>query len=69
MVVGRAPINRLNTYDRWTSRVTTHLETTILQEKTTREASQAGEKRPEQILERHDLAEESTRQAKFEAAC
>ena len=38
-----------------------HLET-IWQEKTTRETSQAVERRPGQILERHDMAEDSTRQ-------
>ena len=37
-----------------------HLKT-IWQEKMTRETSQAVERRPGQILERHDLAEESTR--------
>ena len=45
-----------------------HLET-ILQEKTTRETSQAVERRPRQILERHDMAEESTRQGNLETAC
>ena len=44
-----------------------HLET-IGQEKTTRETSQVAERRPGQILERHDLAEDSTRQANLEAA-
>ena len=43
-----------------------HLEI-IRQEKTTRETSQAVG-RPGQILERHDLAEDSTRQANLEAA-
>ena len=48
-----------------------HLETIkiVLQEKTTRETSQAVERRPGQILERHDLAEESTIQANLETAC
>ena len=45
-----------------------HLET-ILQEKTTRETSQAVERRPGQILERHDLAGDSPRQANLEVAC
>ena len=45
-----------------------HLET-IRQERTTRETSQVVERRPGQILERHDLAEDSTRQANLEAAC
>ena len=45
-----------------------HLET-ILQVNTTREASQAAERRPGQILERHDLAEDSTRQGNLETAC
>ena len=45
-----------------------HLET-IRQEKTTRETSQAVERRPGQILERHDMAEDSTRQANMETAC
>ena len=39
-----------------------HLET-IWQEKTSRETSQAVERRPEQILERHDMAEDSTRRS------
>ena len=50
-------INRLND-DRWASRATTY---TMRQEKTTWETSQAAERRPGQILERHDMAEESTR--------
>ena len=37
--------------------------------KTTRETSQAVERRPRQILERHDLAEDSERRANLEAAC
>ena len=45
-----------------------HLET-ILQERTTRETSQAVERRPGQILERHDMAEDSTRQGDLETAC
>ena len=45
-----------------------HLET-IRQEKMTRETSQAVERRPGQILERHDLAEDSTRQTNLETAC
>ena len=45
-----------------------HLET-IWQENTTRETSQAVERRPGQILERHDMAEDSTRQGNVEAAC
>ena len=44
-----------------------HLET-IWQENTTRETSQAVERRPRQILERHDMAEESTRQGNLETA-
>ncbi len=42
-----------------------HLETTC-QEKTTRETSQAVERRPGQILERHDMADDSTRQGNLE---
>ena len=34
-----------------------------------KEISQAVERQPGQILERHDLAEDSTRQANLEAAC
>ena len=45
------------------------LETIKWQEKTTRETSQAMERRPGQILERHDMAEESTRQGSLETAC
>ena len=45
-----------------------HLES-IRQEMTTREISQAVERRSGQILERHDLAEEGTRQANLETAC
>ena len=45
-----------------------HLET-IWQEKKTRETSQVVERRPGQILERHDMAEDSTRQANLETAC
>ena len=37
--------------------------------KTTRETSQAVERRPGQILERHDMAEDSTRQGNLETAC
>ena len=51
-------INRLKD-DRWTS---------PLGENTTRVASQAVERRPGQRLERHDLAEDSTRQGNLEAA-
>ena len=36
---------------------------------TTRETSQAVERRPRQILERHDVAAESTRQSNLETAC
>ena len=46
-----------------------HQLETIWQEKTTRETSQAMERRPGQILERHDMAEESTRQGSLETAC
>ena len=56
-------INRLKD-DRWTSRVTTWI-----QEKTTRETSQAVERRPRQIPERHDMAEASTIQGSLETAC
>ena len=42
-----------------------HLET-IWQEKTTRKTSQAVERRPGQILERHDMAEDSTRHGNLE---
>ena len=45
-----------------------HLET-IWQEKTSRETSQAVERRPGQILERHDMAEDSTRQGHLETTC
>ena len=45
-----------------------HLET-MWQEKTTRETSQAVERRPRPILERHDMAAESTRQGNLETAC
>ena len=38
-------------------------------EKMTRETSQAVERRPEQILERHDMAEDSTRQGHLETTC
>ena len=55
-------INRLKD-DRWTSRVTAWLE------KTTRETSQAVDRRPGQILERHDMAEDSTRQGNLETTC
>ena len=53
--------------NRWTSRVTTWRP--YSQEKTTRETSQAVERRPEQILERHDMADDSTRQGNLETAC
>ena len=36
---------------------------------TTRETSQAVERRPGQILERHDMAEDSIRQGHLETAC
>ena len=49
--------------------LTCHHLATIWQEKTTRETSQAVERRPRQILERHDMAEESTRQGNLETAC
>ena len=45
-----------------------HMET-IWQEKTSGETSQAVERRPRQILERHDLAEGSARQANLETSC
>ena len=45
-----------------------HLET-IRQENTTRKTSKAVERRPGQILERHDLAEDSTIQANLETVC
>ena len=45
-----------------------HFETTQ-QEQTTREISHAVERRPGQILKRHDLAEDSARQANLEMAC
>ena len=45
-----------------------HLET-IWQEKTTWETSPTVERRPGQILERHDMAAESTRQGNLETAC
>ena len=46
-----------------------HRLETILQVNTTRKTSQAVERRPGQILERHDLAEDSTRQGNLETAC
>ena len=58
--------NRLKD-DRWTLRVTTWRP--YDKEKTTRETSQAAERRPGQMLERHDLAEDSTRHANLETAC
>ena len=45
-----------------------HLET-IWQENTTRETSQAVERWPGQILERHDMAGDSTRQGHLETTC
>ena len=45
-----------------------HLET-IGKEKTTRETSQEVERQPGQILERHDMADDSTRQGNLETAC
>ena len=45
------------------------ITTNIYSPKTTRETSQVVEKRPRQILEQHDLAEDSTRQANLEKAC
>ena len=42
---------------------------TIRQENTTRQTNHAVETRHEQILERHDLAENSTRQGNLETAC
>ena len=45
-----------------------HLET-IWPEKKSRETSQAVERRPGQILERHDMAEDSTRQGHLETTC
>ena len=45
-----------------------HLET-IWQENTSRETSQAVERRPGQILERHDMAEDSTIQGHLETTC
>ena len=57
-------INRLND-DRWTSRVTTWRP----YDKKRRETSQAVERRPGQILERHDMAEDSTRQGHLETTC
>ena len=46
-----------------------HRLETIWQEKTTRETSQAVERRPGQILERHDMTEDSTRQGHLEMTC
>ena len=40
----------------------------MTRKKTTWETSQAVERRPGQILERHDMAEDSTRQANLERA-
>ena len=45
-----------------------HLET-IGKEKTTRETSQVVERRPGQILERHDMAEDSTIQGHLMTTC
>ena len=44
-----------------------HLET--MTRKDDKETSQAVERRSGQILERHDMAEDSTRQANLETAC
>ncbi len=60
MALGKA-INRFKD-DRCTSRVTTWEE--IRQEKMTRETSQTVVRRPG-----HDLAEDRTRQVKWETAC
>ena len=48
--------------DRWSARIT--ILETIRQEKTTRETSQAVKRRSGQILGRHDLAENSSKQAR-----
>ena len=45
-----------------------HVEA-IRQEQTTRETSQSMGRRPGQILERHDLEKDSTRQGNLETAC
>ena len=45
-----------------------HYAETVWHEKT-RETSQMMERRPGQILERHELAEDSTREANWETAC
>ena len=59
-------INRLKD-DRWTSRVTTWRP--YDKKKTSRETSQAVERQPGQILERHDMAEDSTIQGHLETTC
>ena len=44
-------------------------ETVILPTAQTRETSQAVERRPGQILERHDMAEDRTRHGHLETTC
>ena len=48
-------------------RVCHHLDT-VCQDHTTMDTNQTVERRPGQILERHDLAEDNTRQANMETA-
>ena len=55
-------INRLKD-EIWSSRITTW------KSYMTRETSHAVKRRPGQILEGHDLAEDNARQANLEAAC
>ena len=68
MVLGRVYINRLND-DRWTSRVTTWRPYYDDKKTPSMETSQAVERRPGQILERHDMAEDRTRQGNLEREC
>ena len=65
MVLGRA----YQTPHRQPMDLACHNLETISQEKKTRETSQAMERQPGQILERHDMAENSTRQGHLETTC
>ena len=65
MVLGRA----YQPPQRWPMDLARHHLETIWQEKTTRETSQTVERRPEQILERNDMTEDSTRQGHLETTC
>ena len=65
MVLGRA----YQPPQRWPMDLARHHLETIWQENTSRETSQAVERRPGQILVRHDMAEDSTRQGHLETTC